>query len=83
MHCDPGNGIVDGIVIVFFLVLSCGFGWWMRNSEIRTLRGEVTRLKSVEKLCQRLWLHLQERDPQLRQNSDSQRQLAPPPRKSA
>jgi hypothetical protein len=83
MHCDTGNGIVDGIVIVFFLVLSCGFGWWMRNSEIRTLQGEVNRLKNVEKLCRRLWLNLQERDPQLRQYTDSQRQLASPPRKSA
>jgi hypothetical protein len=71
MHCDTGNGIVDGIVIVFFLVLSCGFGWSMRNFEVRTLQWEVNRLKNVEKLCHRLWLQLQERN--------RQRQLPPPP----
>jgi hypothetical protein len=69
MHCDTGNGIVDVIVTVFFLLLSCGFGWWMRNFEVRTLQ---YRLKNVEDLCRRLWLQLQERDGRPR--------LAPPPR---
>ena len=68
----PFDTIVHAIVIIFFLALSCGFGWWMRNSELKTLQGEVNRLKNVEKLCHRLWLQLQERD--------ARPQLAPPPR---
>jgi hypothetical protein len=82
MNCDTDNGIVDLIVIVFFLLLSCGFGWWMRGSEVRTLQWEVNRLKNVEELCRRLWLRLQERSEQLRY-TERQRQLAPPLRKSA
>jgi hypothetical protein len=70
MYCDTGNGIVDVIVIVFFLVLSCGFGWWLRDSEVRALQWELNRLKNVEKLCRRLWLQLQE--------LDGQRQLPSP-----
>jgi hypothetical protein len=88
MHWGTGNGIVDVIVIVFFLVLSCGFGWSMRNSAVRTLQREVNRLKNVEMLCDRLWLQLQERDAQLRQRdeqlrqyTDRQRRLVLPPRK--
>ena len=77
-----GNGIVDEIVIVFFLALSCGLGWWMRNSKVRTLQSEVTRLKNVEKLCHRLWAKLIERDEQLSQYTDHARQLAPPLRTS-
>jgi hypothetical protein len=90
MHRVTGNEMVDAIAIVFFLILSCGFGWWMRNSELRTLRGEVKRLKNVEELCNRLWLRLEKRneqlrlcDEQLRQHTDRQRQLAPPPRRPA
>jgi hypothetical protein len=82
MHFYTGNGIGDEIVIVFFLVLSCGFGWWMRNSQVRTLQSEVNRLKNVEKLCHRLWVKLLERDEQLSQYTDPPRQLAPPLRKS-
>jgi hypothetical protein len=82
MYCDTGNGIVDWIVIVFFLALSCGFGWWLRNSEVRTLQREVNRLKNVENLCHRLWHKLLERDEQLSRYTDHQRQLAPPPREA-
>lgn len=83
MHFDT---IVDAIVIIFFLALSCGFGWWMRNSEIETLHGE---LENIDSLCHRLLLRLQERDPEFRryieserelQYIESQRQLAPPSR---
>jgi hypothetical protein len=81
MNCDTGNGIADLIVIVFFLVLSCGFGWWIRDSEVRTLQREVNRLKNVEELCSRLWLQLQQRSEQ--RYTDRQRRLAPPVRKSA
>jgi hypothetical protein len=73
MNCDTGNGIVDVMVIAFFLVLSCGFGWWLRNFEVRALQWEVNRLRNVEKLCHRLWLQLQERG--------GQRQLPAPPRR--
>jgi hypothetical protein len=82
MYCGTGNGIVDEMVIVFFLVLSCGFGWWLRNSQVGTLQGEVNRLKNVEELCHRLWLKLQERDEQLSRYGAPPRRLAPPPREA-
>jgi hypothetical protein len=84
--------MLDVIVIVSFLALSCGFGWWMRNSAVRTLQG---KLKNVELLCDRLLHRLQEQDAQLRQRdgqirqlderlrqyTDRQRRLMSPPRK--
>lgn len=81
MNCDTGNGIVDLIVVVFFLLLCCGFGWWIPGSEVRTLQREANRLRNVEELCRRLWLQLQERSEQ--RYTHRQRRLAPALRKSA
>jgi hypothetical protein len=33
---------LDVTVIVFFLLLSCGFGWWLRHSDVRDLQWEET-----------------------------------------
>lgn len=56
------------------------------SSEVSTLRGEINRLKTVQRFVAPVKMRtrkLRLYDEQLHQYSDRQRQLAPPPRKPA